>query len=92
MERFAAANSGSACRLFLQKFNSVFVGIVKKTAPRYSFYQFCLFHPATMKPCSLHKLVKFFRGSRPWRNQNPGNLVVGKISRRNGAIGKKEFT
>ncbi len=27
-------------------------------------------------------------GDRNWRNQNPGNLVPGKISRQNGAIGK----
>ena len=31
---------------------------------------------------------KFDGGSRPWRNQNPGNLVVGNVSKRNGAIGK----
>ena len=29
----------------------------------------------------------FLGGSRPWRNQNPGNWVPGKISKRNGAIG-----
>jgi len=34
------------------------------------------------------KKWKFEGGSRPWRNQNPGNLVPGKVSRRNGAIGK----
>lgn len=31
---------------------------------------------------------QFEGGTRPWRNQNPGNLVPGKISQRNGAIGK----
>jgi hypothetical protein len=31
---------------------------------------------------------QFLGGSRPWRNNNPGNLVVGNVSRRNGAIGK----
>ena len=31
---------------------------------------------------------KYSGGSRPWRNSNPGNLVVGKVSKRNGAIGK----
>jgi len=30
---------------------------------------------------------KFDGGSRPWRNQNPGNLVLGNVSKRNGAIG-----
>lgn len=30
----------------------------------------------------------FNGGSRPWRNQNPGNLVPGNVSKRNGAIGK----
>lgn len=34
------------------------------------------------------KLWEFSGGSRPWRNTNPGNLVVGKVSKRNGAIGK----
>jgi len=29
----------------------------------------------------------FKGGNRPWRNHNPGNLVVGNISKRNGAIG-----
>ena len=29
----------------------------------------------------------FEKGSRPWRNQNPGDLVPGKVSKRNGAIG-----
>lgn len=30
----------------------------------------------------------FEKGSRAWRNQNPGNIVVGKRSRDNGMIGK----
>ncbi len=34
------------------------------------------------------KRWKFGGGSRPWRNQNPGNLVVGNVSKRNGTIGK----
>jgi hypothetical protein len=34
------------------------------------------------------KQWKFEGGSRPWRNQNPGNLVPGVVSKRNGAIGK----
>jgi hypothetical protein len=34
------------------------------------------------------KQWQFTGGSRPWRNQNPGNLVVGKVSKRNDAIGK----
>src|ERR1700722_4604191 len=29
----------------------------------------------------------FENGNRPWRNQNPGDLVPGKVSKRNGAIG-----
>lgn len=29
----------------------------------------------------------FSGGNRPWRNQNPGNLVPGDVSKRNGAIG-----
>lgn len=33
------------------------------------------------------KQWKFEGGTRPWRNQNPGNLVPGKITKRNGAIG-----
>lgn len=33
------------------------------------------------------KQWKFEGGSRPWRNQNPGNLVPGNVSKRNGAIG-----
>jgi len=33
------------------------------------------------------KKWKFEGGSRPWRNQNPGNLVPGNVSKRNGAIG-----
>ena len=33
---------------------------------------------------------KFEGGNRPWRNQNPGNLVPGKVSKRNGAIGKAD--
>lgn len=36
------------------------------------------------------KQWKFTGGSRPWRNQNPGNLVPGNVSRRNGAIGKAD--
>lgn len=31
---------------------------------------------------------EFKGGTRPWRNTNPGNLVPGQISKRNGAIGK----
>ncbi len=31
---------------------------------------------------------RFSKGTRTWRNNNPGNLVVGKVSARNGAIGK----
>jgi hypothetical protein len=34
------------------------------------------------------KQWQFEGGNRPWRNQNPGNLVPGKVSKRNGAIGK----
>lgn len=34
------------------------------------------------------KQWKFEGGSRPWRNQNPGDLVIGIVSKRNGAIGK----
>lgn len=30
----------------------------------------------------------FSGGTRPWRNNNPGNLVPGRISKRNGAIGR----
>jgi hypothetical protein len=30
---------------------------------------------------------QFVGGARNWRNQNPGNMVVGKVSRRNGLIG-----
>jgi hypothetical protein len=33
---------------------------------------------------------RFEGGSRPWRNQNPGNLVPGAVSKRNGAIGKAD--
>ncbi len=33
------------------------------------------------------KQWSFEGGNRPWRNQNPGNLVQGSISKRNGAIG-----
>lgn len=33
------------------------------------------------------KKWKFEGGTRPWRNQNPGNLVSGQVSRRNNAIG-----
>jgi hypothetical protein len=33
------------------------------------------------------KKWKFEGGTRPWRNQNPGNLVPGNVSKRNGAIG-----
>jgi hypothetical protein len=29
----------------------------------------------------------FEGGNRPWRNQNPGDLVPGNVSKRNGAIG-----
>ena len=36
------------------------------------------------------KQWRFEGGSRPWRNQNPGNLVPGKVSARNGAIGKAD--
>ena len=31
--------------------------------------------------------VEFSGGDRTWRNQNPGNLVPGNVSRRNGQIG-----
>lgn len=34
------------------------------------------------------KLWLFEGGTRTWRNQNPGNMVVGKYSRKNGMIGK----
>lgn len=34
------------------------------------------------------KQWKFEGGTRSWRNQNPGNLVPGNVSQRNGAIGK----
>jgi hypothetical protein len=37
---------------------------------------------------SSGKQWKYEGGSRPWRNQNPGNLVPGNVSKRNGAIGK----
>jgi len=30
---------------------------------------------------------EYSKGTRPWRNQNPGNLVPGTVSKRNGAIG-----
>ena len=30
----------------------------------------------------------FEKGTRAWRNQNPGNMVVGKTSIENGMIGK----
>ena len=30
----------------------------------------------------------YSKGNWTWRNNNPGNLVVGKVSKRNGAIGK----
>ncbi len=36
------------------------------------------------------KQWKWAGGSRAWRNQNPGNLVPGKVSKRNGAIGKAD--
>jgi len=36
------------------------------------------------------KQWKFEGGGRPWRNQNPGNLVPGIVSKRNGAIGKAD--
>src|SRR5882672_3348113 len=32
--------------------------------------------------------VRFSGGTRTWRNQNPGNLVPGQVSRRNNQIGK----
>lgn len=32
--------------------------------------------------------VQFSGGTRTWRNQNPGNLVSGSVSRRNNQIGK----
>jgi hypothetical protein len=31
--------------------------------------------------------VRYFEGSRTWRNNNPGNLRPGSVSRRNGQIG-----
>jgi len=31
---------------------------------------------------------QFSGGTRTWRNQNPGNLVPGGVSRRNNQIGK----
>ena len=34
------------------------------------------------------KLFIYSGGDRNWRNQNPGNLVPGNVSARNGAIGK----
>lgn len=34
------------------------------------------------------KLWLFEGGTRTWRNQNPGNMVVGKYSRKNGMIGR----
>ena len=34
------------------------------------------------------KRFQFSGGSRAWRNQNPGNLVSGLVSKRNGSIGK----
>lgn len=34
------------------------------------------------------KQWKFEGATRPWRNHNPGNLVSGNVSKRNGAIGK----
>ena len=30
---------------------------------------------------------QYVGGTRTWRNQNPGNMVVGKVSRRNGLVG-----
>ena len=33
------------------------------------------------------KSWKFEGGGRPWRNQNPGNLVQGEVSKRYGSIG-----
>ncbi|MEY4615042.1 MAG: hypothetical protein RJB66_2 [Pseudomonadota bacterium] len=36
------------------------------------------------------KQWQFAGGNRPWRNQNPGNLVPGKVSKRNGAIGRAD--
>lgn len=37
---------------------------------------------------SKGNLWKFDNGTRTWRNNNPGNLVPGKVSKRNNAIGK----
>ncbi len=34
------------------------------------------------------RTVYFLKGDRAWRNNNPGNLVPGDVSKRNGAIGK----
>jgi hypothetical protein len=34
------------------------------------------------------KIWQFVGGTRTWRNQNPGNMVVGDYSRNNGMIGK----
>jgi Protein of unknown function (DUF3892) len=31
---------------------------------------------------------QFIGGNRPWRNQNPGDMRAGAVSKRNGAIGK----
>lgn len=37
---------------------------------------------------SQGKKWKYQGGSRAWRNHNPGNLIAGKVSKRNGAIGE----
>jgi hypothetical protein len=37
---------------------------------------------------NLGKKWIYEKGSRAWRNQNPGNMVIGKISIENGMIGK----
>ena len=34
------------------------------------------------------KKYKYSGGDRAWRNNNPGNLVPGIVSKRNGVIGK----
>lgn len=47
-------------------------------------------HRSVIYTDSLGKQWQFLGGNRPWRNQNPGNLVPGKVSKRNGAIGKAD--
>jgi hypothetical protein len=45
-------------------------------------------HHSVIYTDSNGKQWKYEGGTRPWRNQNPGNLVPGNVSKRNGAIGE----